>query len=60
MSRLLLAIAWGLMVTMGGSAGASVPLPIEHGSGPPTLAPLLRKLLPAGNCSPGWARGRDG
>jgi serine protease DegQ len=47
MNRLLLAIAWGLMVTTADSAGASVPLPIEHGSGPPTLAPLLRKLLPA-------------
>ena len=47
MNRLLLAIAWGLMVTTAGSAGASVPLAIEHGSGPPTLAALLRKLLPA-------------
>ena len=47
MNRLSLAIVCGLMVTTAGSAGASVPMPIEHSTGQLTVAPLLRKLLPA-------------
>jgi serine protease DegQ len=47
MNRLSLAIACGLLVTTAGSAGASIPVPVEHNIVQPTLAPLLRKLLPA-------------